>query len=94
MEPSELGAGLDAELGVQVRERLVEQEDLRVAHHGSAERDALPLAARELARLPLQHGIQAERARDGLEPLARSRPAWCRRIRRPNARFSRTVMWG
>jgi hypothetical protein len=44
---------LHAQLGVEVRQRLVEQEDLWVAHDGAAHGDALPLTARELARLAI-----------------------------------------
>ena len=36
-------------MGVERRERLVEQQDLRVARERAGERDALALAARELA---------------------------------------------
>ena len=41
----DLGAHRDAQLGIEVGERLVEQEYLRVAHDGAAHRDALALAA-------------------------------------------------
>ena len=56
----DLGAHGDAQLGVEVRERLVEQEHLRVAHDGAAHGDALALAARELARIALEERDQAE----------------------------------
>ena len=46
----DLGAHRHAQLGVEVGERLVEQEHLRVAHDRAAHRDALALAAGELAR--------------------------------------------
>jgi hypothetical protein len=49
------GAHLDTRLGVQVRQRFVEQEGLELAHDGRAHRDALPLSASELARASLQH---------------------------------------
>ena len=51
MQLLDLGAHGDAELGVEVRQRLVEQEHLRVAHDGAPHGDALALAARELARI-------------------------------------------
>ncbi len=47
LQPGDLGAGLHAQLGVQVRQRLVHEEDLRLAHDGAAHRHALPLAAGE-----------------------------------------------
>ncbi len=54
MELRERGAHPDAKLGIEVRERLVEQEGLRLAHDRAAHRHALPLAAGELCRLPLE----------------------------------------
>jgi hypothetical protein len=44
----DLGAHLHAQLGVEVRQRLVHQEHLRLAHDRAAHRDALALAAGEL----------------------------------------------
>jgi hypothetical protein len=44
----DLGAHLHAQLGVEIRQRLVEQEHLRIAHDGAAHGDALALAARKL----------------------------------------------
>jgi hypothetical protein len=57
---ADLGAHLDAQLGVEVRERLVEQEHLRVAHDGTPHRDALALAARKLARIARKIGLKPE----------------------------------
>ena len=51
---AEVGAGLHAQLGVEVGERLVEEEHLRLADDGAADGDALALAAGELAGLALQ----------------------------------------
>ena len=51
LDPRDLGAHLDAQLRVEVRERLVHQERLRLAHDRAAHRHALPLPARERARL-------------------------------------------
>ena len=50
----DLGAHLHAQLGVEIRQRLVEQEHLRVAHDGAAHGDALALAAGKLARKALE----------------------------------------
>ena len=44
----DLDAHLHAQLGIEVRQRLVEQEDPRLAHDGAADGDALALAAGEL----------------------------------------------
>jgi hypothetical protein len=60
MQALDLDAHLRAQLGVEVGERLVEQEDQRVAHQAAAERHALLLAARELARPALQQLVQAQ----------------------------------
>ena len=56
----DLGAHRDAQLGVEVGQRLVEEEDLRIAHDGAAHGDALALAARELARIAVEELAQAE----------------------------------
>ena len=50
MQRLDLGAHLHAQLGVEVGQRLVEQEQVGLAHDRAAHGDALPLAARELAR--------------------------------------------
>ena len=55
LDPRDLGAHLDAHLRVEVRERLVHQERHRLAHDRAAHRDALALAAGEVARPLLQH---------------------------------------
>ena len=54
----DLGAHLHPELGIEVRQRLVEQEHLGVAHDGAAHGDALALAAGELL------GLAVEQLRD------------------------------
>src|SRR5581483_3284684 len=64
----DLAAHLDTELRVEVRERLVHQERLRIANDRPAHRNPLPLAAREDARLALQELLEAEHARDPLDP--------------------------
>src|SRR5207302_5822993 len=50
-ELAELGADGGARVGVERGERLVEEEHARPARERARERDPLPLAARELARL-------------------------------------------
>ena len=52
----DLGAHLHPQLGVEVGERLVEQEHLRIAHDRPPHRHALALAAGELARLAASSG--------------------------------------
>src|SRR5690606_29016740 len=59
----DLRAHLDAELGVEVRQWLVEKEDLRVADDGAAHGDALALAARKLLGQAIEQVLEAEDAR-------------------------------
>ncbi len=63
----DLGAHLHAQLGIEVGQRLVEQEDGRFAHDRTADRDPLALAARELARLPVEQGAELQQLRRGLD---------------------------
>ena len=59
----DLDPHLHAQLGVEVGQRLVEQEHLRVAHDGAAHRDALALAAGQLLRLAVDQLDDVEHAR-------------------------------
>ena len=69
VQPHELRPHLHAELGVEVRERLVHQERLRVPNDRPAHRDALALAARQRARLAVEQVLDPEQ-RGGLgDPL-------------------------
>ena len=69
MQPRQLHAHLPAERGVEVGERLVEQEDLGVADDGAADGHALALPARQLPRPAVEVGLELEDAR-GLRHLA------------------------
>ena len=64
----DLDAHLHAELGVQVRQRLVEQEDLGIAHDRPAHRDALALAAGERLGLAVEKLGNVEDARRLVDP--------------------------
>jgi hypothetical protein len=73
LELLDLGTHLDAQLGVEVRERLVHQERSRLAHDRAAHRHPLALAARKLAGLSLEQVRQSEnlgRRRDALRDFA------------------------
>ena len=59
----ELHPHLDAQLGVEVRQGLVEQEHLGFLHDGPADGDTLALTARQLARLAVKVGFQLQDAR-------------------------------
>ena len=52
-----------AELGVERAQRLVHQEGLRLPHDGAAQRDALPVAAREPADARAQQVLDAQDGR-------------------------------
>jgi hypothetical protein len=67
VQPRQLGAHVDAELGVQVRQRLVHQERLRLAHDRPAHGDPLALAAGERARPALEQILQPEQPGDLLD---------------------------
>jgi hypothetical protein len=54
---------LDPERGVQIRQRLVEEEYFRLADDGAAHRDALTLAAGERLRQTLQKRLPPKRPR-------------------------------
>ena len=68
VQPRELRPHRDAQLGVEVAQRLVHQERLRLAHDRAAHGHALALAAGELARLAVHHLVEAEDARHVVHP--------------------------
>ena len=78
LELADLAAHLDPELGVQVRERLVQQQHLGLDHQRAGDRDALQLTARELMRPTLAIPLEAhqhQRTGDALvDYLARDTP--------------------
>ena len=84
VELGDLDPHLHPQHGVEVGKRLVEEEDLRLAHQGPADGDALALAAGELRRLPVEQRLELEHARDLFGALLRSRPSapWRRAGRR------------
>ena len=77
----DLDPELGAELGVEVGERLVEQEDIDVAHQRPADRDALALAAGQFRRpaleerLDLQESTAAFSTRRAISSLGTPRDA-------------------
>ena len=93
MQGLDLGAHLHAQLGVEIAEGLVEEEDLGIAHDGPAHGDALALAAGELAGKAVQQRLQAQDA-DGRPPRRSIRCLAGAAQRRPKAMLSRVVIWG
>ncbi len=63
----EFDAGARAQAGVEVGERLVEQEGLGVADDGAADGDALALAAGELAGLAIDQVLELQRLRGSVD---------------------------
>ncbi len=91
----QLGSHLHAQLGVEVRERLVEQEDVRLADERPGERDALPLASRELARPARRAARRSRRASAASRTRSRaSRLGHVAHERARSAMFSATVRCG
>ena len=60
MQRGDFRAHLDAQLRIEIRQRLVEQEDRRIADNRASDRDALPLAARKLCRPSLEQGVELQ----------------------------------
>ena len=75
VETRELAAHRDAQLGIEVRERFVHEERLRLAHHRAAHRNALALAARELAGLAARGAPRARALPRHPRPAARAPPS-------------------
>ncbi len=69
LQRGDLGAGLHAQLRVEVRQRLVHEEHLRLAHDRPAHRDALALAAGERLRLAVEVLLEVEDLRRLADPL-------------------------
>ena len=90
----DLATQLQAELRVEVRQRLVEQKDLRLAHDGPSDGHALPLPTGELSRPVLQHVRQAENGRGAFHRDPGSRRAIACGALKAKPIFSNTVMCG
>ena len=85
-----------AHLGVERAERLVEQQDARLDRQRPCQRNALALAAGQLARIAIGKPVELHQIQQFLDPGADARfvlrtARGC--TRRPNATFSNTVMW-
>ena len=58
LQAHEFAAHVFAQFRVQRRERLVQEQHLRLHHEGAGEGDALLLSARQLRRTALRHAVQ------------------------------------
>ena len=67
MDAGELGAHLDAELEVEVGQRLVHEERPRAPDQRAGQRDALLLAARHLRGPALQQALDVQQVRHLLD---------------------------
>jgi hypothetical protein len=68
VDPLELGADLAAQLGVEVRQRFVEQEGLGFTDQRPSHRDPLPLATRQLGGLAVEQLGDPEDVADLVDP--------------------------
>ena len=94
MQFLDLGAHRDAQLGVEIGERLVEQEHLRIAHDRAAHGDALALAAGELARIAVEQRLEAEDLGGARAPAASISAFGAPRSLSEKPMLSTTVMCG
>ena len=70
LQGSDLGTGLDTELGVEVGQRLIHEEDLRLTDDCTAHSHALTLTARQSLRLTIEVLGQVEDLSGLLDALA------------------------
>ena len=78
LDAADLGAHREAQRRVEIRQRLVEQQQMRPLDESARERDALLLAARELARAPVEQRVDPHQRRDlagARAPPLRARPS-------------------
>ncbi len=68
LQVAQLVAHLDAQLEVQVGQRLVEQEQARLQDQGPSDGDALLLPARELGRVAIRHVRQIDELQHLADP--------------------------
>ena len=94
VDAPDLGAHLEAQLRVEIRERLVHQHERRLDDDGAGDRHALLLAAGELARQLVLLSAAGARGSGPRRPCGRSRPWACPRIFRPKPMFWRTLRCG
>ncbi len=90
----DLGAHVDTAAWHRVGERLVEQEDLRIAHQRPAHGNTLALAAGKLARLAVEQMADLQDLRDLLDRFFSRSSFGTLRISMPKAMFPATVMFG
>ncbi len=90
----ELDAHALAQLGVEIGQRLVEQQDVGLDHQRARQRDALLLAAGQFVRIAALEPGQVDQRQRLLDLALAPRRAGTLRIFRPNTTFSNTVLCG
>ena len=94
LDGDDLDAHLLAQLEIEVRQRLVQQQHGRIDDERAGERHPLPLAARHLQRTALAQAGELARGRARPRRACAISAAGTLRIRRPNATLSATLMCG
>ena len=89
VERGDLDPHLEAKLGVEVGERLVEEEYRRLADDRAADGDALALAARELAGAAFEQAVDLQELGGVLRRRRAISSRGTRRFSRPKDRFLR-----
>ena len=93
MEALQLRAHLHAQFGIEIRQRLVHQEDLRIADQRPSQRNALLLTAGKLPRVAIEQVLDAQDLRGPLH-LGVELALAIFRICSGKARFLKTVLFG
>ena len=70
LQPLELRAHAIAQLSIEIGERLIEQQDLRLHYQGACQREPLLLAAGELRGVALEEIVEGHRLQHPHDPLA------------------------
>ena len=94
MQLRQFVAHTDAEFRIEVRQRLVEQKDLRLPHDGAADRDPLPLPARQLLSAAAAESASSRSIRAASATRASISLRGVRKFSSPKAMFCSTVMCG
>ena len=93
MDPAQLQLHRFAQLQVERRERLVEQQHLGPADQRAGERDALRLAAGEGRDRAVAEALEPDHRQHLLDPLARARPCSTFATSSGKATLPNTVLW-
>src|SRR5439155_439979 len=101
LQAFQLGPHLKPQLGVKIGKRFIHQEGLRLAHNRPCERDALPLASRQLPGVALEIRVDVEHLGDlrnaflpvGLREAADAQGRLIRLLQRSNSAATLPRPW-